>query len=481
MAQSRSARSLDTRRYDTAVNSRDVEGDDGRYGRFVNPRWARVLRLLGCDRAWTRGEGAHLIDARGERVIDAIAGYGAASVGHRHPRLVSALRRELEHGAPGMVHFGIPPLAGALAERLLQLGPPSLGRVLFTNSGAEGIEAALKLARAATGRTLGVSCDRGFHGFTTGALSLVGVDAYREGFGALLPSRQVPFGDLEALERALAPRDAAAFVVEPVQGKGVHAPPAGYLAEAQRLCRRSGTLLVIDEVQTGIGRCGSMFACTDLGADEPDLLVTSKALSGGMVPVGAVLARERIWSATFSSIERALVHSSTFHQSPLAMRAGLTVLDIVEDEALVARSARLGERLHRGLEALRPRHRSLGEVRGRGLMIAFDLVPVRPLRGRMESMLWPQGFAMALLAEGRVLAQVVNQRSATIKLTPPLVIDDAGVDAVIGAVDGALSRADDGVLDASLGTAARMAMNLLGRRGGAPRPVTRSGGPPPAA
>jgi len=456
---------------------------------LVNPRWARVLRLLDCDRTWTRGEGVWLEDDHGRRVLDAVGGYGAATVGHNHPRLVQALHEALDAGAPGMVHFGVPPLAGALARRLLELAPPSLHRVYFTNSGTEGIELAIKLARAFTGRPALLSCDHAFHGFTTGALALTGHDPYRERFGDLLASRRVPFGDLDSLERALAPRDVAAFVVEPVQGKGVKLPPPGYLAEAQRLCRRAGTLLVVDEVQTGFGRCGSMFATVADGADEPDVMVVSKALSGGLIPVGAVLARDRVWNATFSSIDRAMVHSSTFHQSPLAMSAALAVLEVVREEQLVERSARLGASLRLQLEALRQHHRSLGDVRGKGLMVAIDLVPPRPLRGRLESSLWPQSFVMTMLDEGGVLAQVVNQRSATVKFTPPLVIEPAEVDRIVRAVDQALGRIDGGALGTSLSALGRMARNLLRRspagaatapREGAAgsRPVTPAAAPP---
>lgn len=431
------------------------------YRDFVNPRFARVLRLLGFDRTFVRGEGAHLFETAGHCIIDALGGYGAVSVGHNHPRVTEAIRRALDRGLPGMVHFEVPPLAGELARDLLGRAPDSLGKVLFTNSGTEGVEAAIKLARAATGRAALLSCERGFHGFTTGALALVGHDPYRQGFGPLLESRQIPFGDLAMLERALAPRDVAAFFVEPVQGKGVYAAPAGYLAEVQRLCHRHGTLLVVDEVQTGIGRCGAFLASAADGVDAPDIIVLSKALSGGMIPVGAVLVRERVWNATFSSIDRALVHSSTFHQAPIAMSVARSVLEVMDDEQLPRRSHERGERLRRELEALRPRHRALGEVRGRGLMIAFDLVPPRPLRGRLEPMLWPQAFLMHLHDEGRVLAQVVNQRSATVKLTPPLVLTDNDVSAIVRAVDASLTRADASVLDGSFAALRTMTANLI--------------------
>lgn len=436
------------------------------YRDAVNPRFARVLRLLGLDRTWVRGEGVVLEDSTGRRVVDALAGYGAVTVGHNHPRVVAAVRDALDRGLPGMVHFQAPPLAGALARELLRRAPDSLGKVFFTNSGTEGIETAIKLARAATGRAVLASTHGAFHGFSTGALSIVGHDPYRERFGPLLESRRVPFGDLEALERALAPRDVAAFFVEPVQGKGVVIPPPGYLREAQRLCQGHGTLFAADEVQTGIGRCGAFLASVEEGADEPDVVVVSKALSGGMIPVGAVLVRDRVWNATFSSIDRALVHSSTFHQAPLAMRVALEVLSIVHDERLAERSAQQGAALLRELDALRAEHRSLGAVRGRGLLIAIDLVPARPLRGRFESMLWPQAFLMALLGEGAVLAQVVNQRSATVKFTPPLVLDDAARALIVRGVSTALARVDTGTLDGSLGALRRMTVNLLRPRAG---------------
>lgn len=432
------------------------------YRDFVNPRFARVLRLLGLDRTFVSGEGATLVDGSGRRVIDALGGYGAVSVGHNHPGILAALRGALDRALPGMVHFEVPPLAGELAEELLRRAPSCLGKVLFTNSGTEGIEAAIKVARCATGRAALLSCERGFHGFTTGALALVGHEPYRSGFGPLLESRRIPFGDLDALERALAPRDLAAFVVEPVQGKGVFAAPPGYLPEAQRLCHRHGTLLVLDEVQTGVGRCGAFLASVADGVNEPDIMVLSKALSGGMIPVGAVLMRDAIWSATFSSLDRALVHSSTFHQAPLAMTVALAVLRIMDEQRLDDRSLRLGARLHQELTLLRARHRSLGEVRGRGLMLAIDLVPPRPLRGRLESMLWPQSFLMSLLEQG-VLAQVVNQRSATVKFTPPLVLSDENLSGIVRAVDAALCRADESVFDGTFLALRKMATNLIRR------------------
>ncbi|MBX3356566.1 MAG: aspartate aminotransferase family protein [Phycisphaeraceae bacterium] len=434
------------------------------YRTFINPRWARVLRLIGCERTWVRGERVWLEDTEGGRVLDAIGGYGAATVGHHHPHVARSLHDAIEGGAPGMIHFGVPPRAGHLAERLLEIAPRSLTRVFFTNSGTEGIELAIKMARASTGRDRLLACDHAFHGFSTGSLSLCGHEPYREGFGTLLPSHRVPFGDLAALEQALAPRDVAGFVIEPIQGKGVYIPTADYLAEAQRLCHRAGSLCIVDEVQTGFGRCGSLFASQADGAIEPDIMVVSKALSGGMIPVGAVLASERAWGAVFSSLDRAMVHGSTFHQAPLAMAAAHAVLDVIDGERLVERSAHLGERLRTQLEALRSHHRTLGAVRGRGLMVALDLVPPRPLRSRLEHMLWPQAFVMALLDEGGVLAQVVNQRSATIKFTPPLVIDDREVTLIVQAVDRALARVDGGALETTLGTLGRMAMNLMRSR-----------------
>src|SRR6059058_2795184 len=321
-------------------------GDDlDRWARTINPQFVRVLRTIDFDRTWERAEGAYLWDADGNRYLDMLGGFGMYNVGRNNPRVRAALVEALELDTPGMLAMGVTALPGLLADALLQRTPPRLERCLFTSSGTEAVEALLKLGRAATKRARVVSCDHGFHGLTLGALSANGCPEFTDRFQPLLPGfDRVPFGDLAALENELRREDVAVFLVEPIQGKGVHLPPEGYLEGAQELCRRYGTLFAVDEVQTGFGRTGRVFAYQHWGL-EPDLVPVAKSLSGGYVPVGGLLLSRAVHEAVFDSMANALSHGSTFAPNELAMAAGLATLAELDDQRLVANSARLGARL----------------------------------------------------------------------------------------------------------------------------------------
>src|SRR3954470_9649464 len=308
------------------------------YARTINPQFVRLLRTIGFDRRWARGEGAYLYDTDGTRFLDLLGGFGMYNVGRNNPRVRAALIEALRLETPGKVQLGVSPLPGLLAEALLLRTPASLGRVLFTSSGTEAVEAALKLGRAATRRPRIVSLEHAFHGLTLGSLSANGNAEFRGRFGPLLPGfDRVPLGDLEALEAQLRREDVAVSLVEPVQGKGVHLPPDGYLAAAQALCRRYGTLFCVDEVQTGFGRTGTMFAFERWGL-EPDLVPVAKSLSGGYVPVGALLMSRAVHEAVFDSMSNALSHGSTFAPNELSMAAALFPQVRPADEMLAARS-----------------------------------------------------------------------------------------------------------------------------------------------
>src|SRR3954451_4397944 len=274
----------------TLLESRS--GDDlDRWARTINPQFARVLRTIGFDRPWASAEGAYLVDTDGNRYLDLLGGFGMYNVGRNNRTVRRALADALELDTPGMLAMGVTALPGLLAEALLARTPARVERCLFTSSGTEAVEAALKLGRAATRRARVVSTDHGFHGLTLGALSANGNPEFTARFGPLLPGfSHIPFGDLDALEQELRGEDVAVFIVEPVQGKGVNLPPPGYLEGAQALCRRYRTLFCVDEVQTGFGRTGTMFAFEHWGL-EPDLVPVAKSLSGGYVPVGACLFR----------------------------------------------------------------------------------------------------------------------------------------------------------------------------------------------
>ncbi len=335
----------------------------------INPQFVRVLKTIGFDRTWVRGEGAYLWDDDGNRYLDLIGGFGMFNVGRNNPRVRAALIEALELDLPGSVQLGASPLPPLLAEELLRRTPPRLARVLFTSSGTEAVEAALKLGRAATGRPRVLYADHGFHGLTLGSLSANGNPEFTDRFGPLLPGfARVPFGDLEALEQELRREDVAVFLVEPVQGKGVHLPPAGYLEGAQALCRRYGTLLCVDEVQTGFGRTGRLFAFEHWGL-EPDLVPVAKSLSGGYVPVGALLMSRAVHERVFDSMENAFSHGSTFAPNELAMAAGLATLHELDD----GRARRAGGRARRAAaRADRAARRAL-RGRARGARARADL------------------------------------------------------------------------------------------------------------
>src|SRR6266851_1416592 len=266
--------------------------------RYLNEQLVRVLKTIGYDVGFQSGQGQYLFDREGTRYLDLLSGFGVFAIGRNHPALRHALKSVLDADLPNLVQFDVSPLAGVLAEQLLEF-VPYLDKVLFANSGTEATEAAIKFARCATGRPGIVYCEHAFHGLTNGSLSLNGDGIFRNGFEPLLPHcRVVPFNDLAALERALTSRDIAAFIVEPIQGKGVNVPADDYLREAAVLCRRHGTLFVADEIQTGLGRTGRVLAVEHWG-DEPDMVLLAKALSGGHVPVSAVLTRKRIYDKIF--------------------------------------------------------------------------------------------------------------------------------------------------------------------------------------
>jgi ornithine--oxo-acid transaminase len=418
------------------------------YARTINPQFVRVLRTIGFDRRWVRAEGAALYDADGRRFLDMLGGFGMFNVGRNNPRVRAALVEALELDTPGSVQLGVSALPGLLAEELLARTPARLERVLFTSSGTEAVEAALKLGRAATGRTRVVSTEHGFHGLTLGALSAGGDVYFTQRFGPLLPGfSRVPFGDLDALEAELRHEDVAVFVVEPIQGKGVNMPPAGYLEGAQELCRHTGTLFCLDEVQTGFGRTGRLFALEHWGL-EPDLVPVAKSLSGGYVPVGGLLMARHVYDGVFDSLEHSVSHGSTFAPNDLAMAAGLATLRELDEQGLVERSARLGELL---LELTRPlveRYDVVLDVRGLGLMWAIEFgEPAEGARRswrlleRAQPGLFAQLVVVPLFTEHAILSQVAGHRLNVVKVLPPLVVSEEDVERFAEALDAVLARA----------------------------------------
>ena len=447
-----------------AVARPDVEQA---YAEHVNPQWVRFLNLLEMNVRYKRCNGVELFTSDGRRILDFLSGYCVQNTGHNHPRIVAALKAELDRQGPGMLQSCVAELAGELAARLCTRAGGRLRKIFFSSSGSEGVEAAIKFARAHTGRAGLLYAENAFHGLTCGSLSLMSDAFWREGFGPLLPATEaVPFGNLEPLEWKLRSRTFAAFIVEPIQAEaGIRLPPPPYLKAAQALCRRHGTLFVLDEVQTGMYRTGPFLAFQHFGLD-PDMVVLAKALSGGLIPVGATLVSDAIYHSVYSSLRRAIVHTSTYSENSLAMRAGLETLQVLEDERLGDRAAAAGERLRAKLREVLASYEMVKEVRGRGLLLGIEFQTPKQLRLRIpfEAFLkihpgmFGQVLVMRLFKNG-ILTQICGNNFTVLKVAPPLVVEDSQLDEFVSKVaeEVRLMHTSAGYWSEALGLARRVA------------------------
>jgi ornithine--oxo-acid transaminase len=416
------------------------------HSKHLNPTLVEVLRITGFDKVYVRAEGAYLYDGAGHAYLDFLSGYGVFNMGRNHPTIKQAIRDTLDLDLPNMVQLDCSLLSGLLAEALLEKAPSHLEAVFFCNSGTEAVEGALKFARAATGRSKIISLKGCYHGLSYGSLSVTGSGNFQEGFGPFLADvARVRLGDLEGLERLLKKQDVAAFLFEPVQGKGVNFPADDFYQKAQALCRMYGTLVLCDEVQCGLGRTGKWWAFQHWNL-EPDIFTVAKSLSGGFVPCGAIVTRRAIYQKVFSRLDRAVVPSSTFGRNNLAMACGLAALDVLENEKLIENSANIGRMLLEKLDALRARHSLIKEVRGKGLMIAIEFhePPQLALKlawrimHRIDHGLFAQLVIVPLLSRHRILTQVAGHNMDVIKILPPLIITEKEVDIFVNAFDEAL-------------------------------------------
>jgi ornithine--oxo-acid transaminase len=401
------------------------------HSKHLNEQLVRVLKTIGYDVGFQKGQGQYLFDRDGARYLDLLSGFGVFAIGRNHPALRTALKSVLDSDLPNLVQLDVSTLAGVLAERLLEY-VPYLDKVFFANSGAETVEAAVKFARGATGRPGIVYCGHAYHGLTYGALSLTDDSNFRAGFEPLLPGcTSVPFNDLAALEQALSSREIAAFIVEPIQGKGVNIPSDDFLPGAAALCKKYGTIFVADEIQTGMGRTGRFLAVEHWNV-EPDMVLLSKALSGGHVPVGALLTRKAIFDKIFNRMDRAVVHGSTFAKNDLAMAAGIATLEVIKAEKLIEAAAKRGAELRLALTRMVPGYELLKEVRGKGLMIGVEFGPPKSLSLKaswnvLESAnkgLFVQLITVPLFKDHKILTQVAGHGLHTVKLLPPLTITE---------------------------------------------------------
>ena len=437
------------------------------YQEHVNPQWVRLLNVLQMNARYTRCSGCELETDDGRLLLDFLSGYCVHNAGHNHPRIIEALKRELDRSGPAMLQSHVPELAGELAEQLCARAGGRLTKTFFCSSGSEGVEAAIKFSRARTGRTGLIYAGGAFHGLTCGALSLMGDGFWSDGFGPMLPgTEEVPFGDIGALEQKLATRKFAAFIVEPVQAEaGIRIPPAGYLEAAQALCRRHGSLFVLDEVQTGMYRTGPFLAAQHFHVD-PDMVVLAKALSGGLIPVGAVLMTDEIYDAVYGSLKRAIVHTSTFSENSLAMRAGIATLEVLERERLGERATMMGDYLRDRLRDALSGYEMVKEVRGMGLLNGIEFTAPRKLilRAPFEAFMkihpgmFGQVLVMRLFRDHGFLTQVCGNNFMVLKAAPPLLVEERQIDGFVGALKNVveLMHSSSGFWTEALGLARRV-------------------------
>ncbi|NLZ39326.1 MAG: aspartate aminotransferase family protein [Firmicutes bacterium] len=408
----------------------------------MNPGLCTYLGLLDFDKHYVRAEGVQVWDSDGICYLDFLGGYGSLNLGHNHPYVIAALQKVAS--MPNLLQASMNGVASALATNLALITPGKLNNTFFCNSGAEAVEGALKLARIATGRTRVISCLSSFHGKTMGALSLTGREKYHSGFKPLVPDCDVvPYGDVDALEEKLKNEDVAAFIVEPIQGEGgVIVPPEGYLSAAREMCHRYGTLFIADEIQTGLGRTGKMFACEHEGV-EPDIMCLAKSLGGGIMPIGALITTEEIWNKAYGGVEKCLLHTSTFGGNTWATAAGIAALEVIYKEKLVERAAEMGDYLLNGLRSLQEQYPLIREVRGRGLLVGIEFD--QPAKGVLAKLAGSVNklakeylgsmVAGVLLNQYRIITAYTLNNPNVIRLEPPLVVTKEQIDVVLNALD----------------------------------------------
>lgn len=429
---------------------------DSRFGqnydlheKYVNRTLATVLKTIGFDKCYKRAKGAYLYDADGNEYLDFISGYGVFGMGRNNPVIGKAIKDAIDMDLSNMVQLDCALLSGLLAERIVKLHNNKLSAVFFCNSGTEANEGAIKFARAHTKRPRIISMDGCYHGLTYGSMSITHTPHFRDGFGPFLPDTdKIGFADLADLEAKLKEGNVAAFISEPVIGHGVDIPPDGFFPKAQELCRKYGALFIMDEVQTGFGRTGKMFAYQHWGL-EPDIVTMAKALSGGYVPCAAFITTREIHQSVFSPLENCVKHSTTFGRNNLAMVAGLATIDVLEKDGMVENCAKMGALLKQKLEALKEKHSYIREVRGLGLMIAIEFQEPKGLLQKAawkalkaaNNSLFTQMIVTSLMDNYKTITQVTSHEVHAVKLLPPFIITEREVDRFVKAFDETLTEA----------------------------------------
>jgi putrescine aminotransferase len=398
-----------------------------KYREYVNPGIAAILSFSGFDVPEDRAEGCYIWDISGRKFLDCVGGYGAFSLGHRNPRVVEAVKNQLEKEALKSHFFMSTELAEA-CELMASILPGDINYSFLCSSGTEAVEGALKAARIHTGRPEFIGATNGFHGKSFGSLSVSGREVYKQGFEPLLQeTKHVPFGDASALAEVISERTAA-VILEVVQGEGgVIVAPEDYFPKVRELCNQNGALLILDEVRTGFGRTGKMFASEHYGV-QPDIVTMAKALGGGVMPVGAFSANAEIWHSMFG--RNPYLHSTTFGGNPLACAAIIAAIKTTIEEGLVERSAKLGAVLLDGLKSLQAKYpEMIKDVRGKGLLAGVEFAE-------------DDVAALVIAGCGRrdLLAAYSLNNPKVVRIEPPLIIPEPELDRAIALIGEAIAE-----------------------------------------
>lgn len=417
------------------------------YKDYVNPSLAQMMGLLNFDKRFVKAAGMRVWDEDDNSYLDFLGAYGALNLGHNPPIVQQALDQVQD--LPNLLQASLNGMTAALAHNLAQVTPGQLQRTFFCNSGAEAVEGALKMARIATGRQKIVYCEGAFHGKTLGALSVTGRSKYQQPFAPLIPGcHAIPYGDVIALENELARGDIAAFIVEPIQGEGgVIIPPDGYLAKVRELCSQYGTVFIADEIQTGFGRTGKLFACQHENV-APDILCVAKSLGGGIMPIGATISTPEVWDRAYGSMDRALLHTSTFGGNTRAVAVGIAALNAIIEGNLAQQARENGQYLLSNLQGLQEKHNLITDVRGRGLLVGMEFTKPKGFmdkitKGAVSKFSEEYLGAMVageLLNHHHIITAYTLNNPNVIRLEPPLIVTKAEIDQVISALDDIFTR-----------------------------------------
>ena len=422
----------------------------------LNGKFVESLNLLGYLRDFVSANGIELVDSRDRRYLDFLAGYGSVPLGHNHPAVAAAVKAAIDASVPHFILMAPEALPAALAARIAALAPGDLSMSFFMSSGSEAVDGALKLARAVTRRPNFVAAHRGYHGSTFGAMAVTG-DPRLDVFEPLGPRTLVRWGDIGAIDAALRKRDVAAVILEPIQAEGgVNLPPPGYLKDVARLCKKYGSLFILDEVQTGLGRTGTWFACERDGV-VPDVLVLAKALSGGLVPISAYVTRPDLWRKAYGTLQTCELHCTTYRGGPLACAAALATIEVIEALGLSARAAKLGDQIGDRLRAATAGHPLVREVRGRGLLWGIELATSKD---GVAASLIAQWLVVNLLEKG-IVTQVTTLSQNVIRVEPPLIVEEAHIDRFATALREVLATQVTGTMASLVGLGKQMIKQRL--------------------